>query len=89
MFSDTFPDRFRTEKRNDYLDEDIPDEDDTNSTPASPIPSQPSRSPSSSPSPLANKTRYIIRVTTLLRTLCLAGTCARRCAWLVKRAWSR
>jgi hypothetical protein len=29
MFLDTFPDRFRTGKRNDYLDEDIPDEDDT------------------------------------------------------------
>ena len=49
MFLDTFPDRFRAENRNDYLDEDIPDEDDTNATPASPIPSQPSRSPSSSP----------------------------------------
>ncbi len=33
----------------------MPDEDDTNATPASPFPSQPSRSPSSSPSPLANK----------------------------------
>ena len=54
MFLDTFPDRFRAENRNDYLDEDIPDENDTNATPASPIPSQPSRSPSSSPSPLAN-----------------------------------
>ncbi len=49
MFSDTFPDKFRTGKRNDYLDEDIPNEDDTNATPASPIPSQPSRSSSSSP----------------------------------------
>ncbi len=57
MFSATFPDRFRTGKRNDYLDEDIPDEDDTNATTASPIPSQPSRSSSSSPSPLANKSR--------------------------------
>ena len=56
MFSDTFPDRFRTEKRNEYyLDEDLSDEDDTNATPASPIPSQPSRSPSSNPSPLASK----------------------------------
>ncbi len=34
----SIPDRFRTGKRNDYLDEDIPDEDDTNPTPASPIP---------------------------------------------------
>jgi hypothetical protein len=38
MFSDTFSDRFRTEKHNDYLDEDIPDEDNTNATPASLIP---------------------------------------------------
>jgi hypothetical protein len=38
MFSDKFPDRFCTEKSNDYLDEDIPDEEDTNSTPAFPIP---------------------------------------------------
>ncbi len=55
MFSDTFPDRFRTGKRNNYLDKDIPDEDDTIATPASPIPSQPSRSSSSSPSPVAKK----------------------------------
>ncbi len=55
MFSDTFPDRFRTGKHNNYLDEDIPDEDDTNATPASPSPFQPSRSLQSSPSPLANK----------------------------------
>ena len=54
MFSDTF-DRFLAEHRNDYLDKDMPDEDDTNATPASPIPSQPSRSPSSNPSPLASK----------------------------------
>ncbi len=108
MFSDTFPDRFRTEKHNDYLDddyldEDIPDEDDTNATPASPIPSQPSHSSSSSPSTPANKSRappqqqhhtlrhpvqvqLQIRVAPLLRTLSLAGTCARRCAWLVEWA---
>ncbi len=55
MFLDTFPDKFRTRKRNDYLDEDIPDEHETNATPASPIPFQPSRSSSSSPSPLAYK----------------------------------
>jgi hypothetical protein len=44
MFSDTFLDVFLAEKHNDYLDEDIPDEEDTNATPAAPIPSQPSRS---------------------------------------------
>jgi hypothetical protein len=77
IFSDTFSDRFREEKRNDYLDEDISDEDDTNATPASPIPSQPSRSP---------QVHLRVRVTPLLRTPCLAGTCARRCAWLVERA---
>ncbi len=55
MFSDTFPDRVCTGKRNDYLNEDIPDEDDTIATPASPIPSQPSRSSSSNPSPVAKK----------------------------------
>ena len=83
MFSDTFPDGFLAGKRNDYLDEDIPDEDDTNATPASPLPFQPPRSPSSSPSPLVNKSHA------LLSTLWLLGTCAKRCAWLVERAWSR
>ena len=52
MFSDTFPDGFLAEKRNDYLDEDIPDEDYTNATPASPIPSQLSRALLFSPSPV-------------------------------------
>ncbi len=80
MFLNTFPDRFRTGN----LDEDIPDEDATNPTPASPIPSQPSRSSSSSP-----LVHLQIRVTPLLRTLSLAGTCARRYAWLVERAQSR
>ena len=77
MFSDTFPDRFRTEKRNDYLDEDLPDEDDTNETPASPIPSQPSRSASSSPSPLANKSHTPPQNSMpgwdMCKTMCLAG----------------
>jgi hypothetical protein len=79
MFSDTYPDRFSTGKSNDYLDEDLPDEDDTNATPASPIPFQPS----------LFVIHLQIRVTPLLRTLSLDGTCARRCAWLVERAWSR
>ncbi len=79
MFSDMFPDRFRTEKRNDYLDEDIPDEDDTNSTPASPIPSQPwpSSFPSSSPSPLANKSHASPQNSmsgwNMCKTMCRAG----------------
>jgi hypothetical protein len=85
MFSDTFPDRFRTGKRNDYLDEDIPDEDDTNATPASPIPSNHHalRHPV--------QVHLQIRVTPFLRTLSPGGICARRCAraWLVERAWSR
>ena len=78
MFSDTFPDRFRTEKRNDYLDEDLPDEDDTNATPAAPIPSQPSRSPSSSPSPLANKSHAPPQNSKsgwdMCKTMCLAAS---------------
>ncbi len=77
MFSDTFPDRFRTKKRNDYLDEDIPDEDDTNATPASPIPSLPSRSTSSSPSPLGNKghapPHNSMSGWDMCKTMCLAG----------------
>ena len=77
MFSDTFPDRFRTEKRNDYLDEDLSDEDDTNATPASPISSQSSRSPSSSPSPLANKShappQNSMSGWDMCKTMCLAG----------------
>jgi hypothetical protein len=78
MFSDTFPDVFLAEKRNDYLDEDIPDEEDTNATPASPIPSQPSRSLSSSPSPLANKShappQHSMPAWDMSKTMCLAGT---------------
>ncbi len=64
MFSDTFPDRFRTEKHNDYLDEDIPDVDDTNATPAS-------------PSPLANKSHAPPQNSKsgwdMSKTMCLAG----------------
>ncbi len=46
--------------RNDYLYEDFPDQDETNApvrapASASPIPSLPSRTPSSGPSPVANK----------------------------------
>jgi hypothetical protein len=77
MFSDKFPDRFRTEKRNDYLDEDIPDEEDTNSIPASPIPSQPPQSPSSRPSPLANQShappQNSMPGCDMCKTMCLAG----------------
>jgi hypothetical protein len=77
MFLDTFPDMFRIGKRNDYLDEDIPDEDDTNATPASPIPSQPSRSSSSSPSPLANKSYAPPQNSKsgwdMCKTMCVAG----------------
>ncbi len=77
MFSDTFPDRFRTGKHNDYLDEDIPDEDDTIATAASPIPSQPSRSSSSSPSPVAKKSHAPPQNSRsgwdMCKTMCLAG----------------
>ena len=77
MFSDTFPDGFLAGKRNDYLDEDIPDEDDTNATPASPLPFQPSRSPSSSPSPLANKShtppQHSMAAWDMCKALSLAG----------------
>ncbi len=77
MCSDTFPDRFRTGKRNDYLDEDIPDEDDKNATPASPVPSQQSRFSSSSPSPLANKSHVPPQNSQsgwgMCKTMCLAG----------------
>ena len=77
MFSDKFPDRFRTEKRNDYLDEDIPDEEDTNSIPASPIPSQPPQSPSSRPSPLANQSHAPPQNPKsgwdMCKTMCLSG----------------
>ena len=66
--------------RNDYLDEDIPDEDDTDAplrAPASPIPSQPSHSPSSSPSPLANKShappQKSIAGWDICKMTCLAG----------------
>ena len=73
----TFPDRCLAEHRNDYLDEDMPDEDDTNATPASPIPSQPSRSASSSPSPLANKShappQNSMPAWDMCKTVCLAG----------------
>ena len=72
-----YPDVFLAEKRNDYLDEDIPDEEDANATPASPIPSQPSRSPSSSPSPLANKShappQHYMPAWDMSKTMCLAG----------------
>ena len=75
MFSDTFPDGFLAGKRNDYLDEDIPDEDDTNATSASPLPFQPSRSPSSSPSPLANKShappQHSMPAWDMCKTMCL------------------
>jgi hypothetical protein len=77
MFSATFPDVFLAEKRNDYLDDDIPDEEDTNATPASPIPSQPSRSPSFSPSPLANKShappQHSMPAWDMCKTMCIAG----------------
>ncbi len=77
MILDTFPDRFGTGKRNDYLDEDIPEEDGTNTTPASPIPSQPSRSSSSSPSSLANKSHTPPQNSKsgwdMCKTMCLAG----------------
>ena len=66
--------------RNDYLDEDIPDEDDTDAplrAPASPIPSQPSHSPSSSPRPLANKShappQKSIAGWDICKMTCLAG----------------
>ena len=77
MFLYTFPDRCLAEHRNDYLDEDMPDEDDTNATPAFPIPSQPSRSASSSPSPLANKShappQNSMPAWDMCKTVCLAG----------------
>jgi hypothetical protein len=82
MFSDTFPDRIRAEKHNEYLDEDIPDEDNsdnTNATPESSISPKPSRSgsPSSSQSPLANKShvppQYSMSGWDMCKTMCLAG----------------
>jgi hypothetical protein len=77
MFSDTLPDRFCTYKRNDYLDEDLPDEDDANAIPESPVPSQPSRSSSSSPSPLASKShappQNSMSGWDMCKTMCLAG----------------
>ena len=79
MFSDKFSDRFRTEKHNDYLDEDIPDEDNTNATPESSISPKPSRSgsPSSSQSPLANKShappQNSMSGWDMCKTMCLAG----------------
>ncbi len=55
----------------------MPDEDDTNSTPASPILSQPSHSPSSRPSPLANKSHAPPQNSMpgwdMCKTMCLAG----------------
>ncbi len=48
--------------RNDYMDEDLPDEDEMNApvrAPASLIPSHTSRTPSSSPSPIANKSQAL------------------------------
>jgi hypothetical protein len=79
MFSDTFPDRLRTGKRNDYLDGDIPDENDTIATPASPISSQPSRSSSSNPCPVAKKSHAPPQNSKsgpgwdVCKTMCLAG----------------
>ena len=77
MYSDTFPDRLLADNRNDYLDQDIPDQDVTNETPASLIPSQPSRSPSSCPSPVANKSRAPPQNSMpgwdMCKTMCLAA----------------
>ena len=76
MFSGTFLDGFLAEKRNDHLNEDISDEDDTIKTPASPIPSQSSCSPSSSPSPLANMShtppQQSMPAWDMCKTMCLA-----------------
>ncbi len=77
MFSGTFSDSFLAEYRDDYIDEDSPDEGDTKATPASPIHSQPSRSPSSSPSPLANKSHTLHQKSMLgwdiCKPMCQAG----------------
>ncbi len=51
-----------TALRNDYIDEDLPDEDETNASvraPASLIPSHTSCTPSSSPSPVANQSHAL------------------------------
>ncbi len=80
MFLYIFPAICLAEHRNDFLNEDMPGEDNINATPGSPIPSQESqtsRSASSSPSPLANKShappKNSLSNWDMCKMVCLAG----------------